>query len=264
MTEDRSGDTFASLMKVRKFCLIATERTGSSFLRQVLQRFPKVACHSELFNSRPGPDCVHQKYVDLTLTAAEMAERDADPLRFLSRVEQQSLERAEMCGFKLMISHQPTVLEHVLSSDEYKVIVISRENRLAQYSSEAIARKTDIWGRVTVSQGSPQVQIIFDKAEFKKYCEKLSSSYDLVTHRLEDTNRAFSLKYHQILDERAIEELLSFLGVDPDRSIGELLGRASLVKQNTSNILDRFSNPDDAIAAMREMGREDWLQERVS
>lgn len=261
MTEDRSGDTFASLMKVRKFCLIATERTGSSFLRQVLQRFPKVACHSELFNSRPGPDCVHQKYVDLTLTAAEMAERDADPLRFLSRVEQQSLERAEMCGFKLMISHQSTVLEHVLSSDEYKVIVISRDNRLAQYSSEVIARKTDIWG---VSQGSPQVQIIFDKADFKKYCEKLSSSYDLVTHRLEDTNRAFYIKYHQILDERVIEELLSFLGVDSDRPTCELLGLASLVKQNTSNILDRFSNPDEVIAAMREMVREDWLQERVS
>jgi len=45
--------------------------------------------------------------------------------------------------------------------------------------------------------------------------------------------------------------------------VADLIRSIPQMKQNTARILDRFSNPEEVVAAMREMDREDWLLEEA-
>lgn len=245
-------------MRVRKFCLLATPRTGSSYLRQVLQNAPGVACHSELFNVRPGPDCFHREYFSTELTSAAISERDKDPLGFLARVEQQSLERASLCGFKLMLDHNQQVLDHVTCSEDYQLVVVYRANRLAQFSSELIARATDSWG--TTTKGGPQVRMLFDVLHFERYRNNLDERYEQLYGNAH-TGAMYWIEYNEIFDELALRKLFKFLGVST--KIQEAMNKASLVKQNTPRVVDRFANPQDVVDEMRRLGREDWLEEAI-
>lgn len=248
-------------MGTQKFCLLATERTGSNFVRELLRLIPRVACHGELFNRTPPQKLVSlfdPRHRTFDFVSA-IADRDRSPLAVLSQIERLTLETADMCGFKLMLQHQPAVLDHVLSSADYGLVVFWRRNKLAQYSSFEIAMTTDVW----MNRGQPghlEARVRFDERAFTNFVARQATRYDAVRGRLEATRRSyFDLEYTAITNEGTIEALLTFIGIQPDRPVRELLDRNPVVRQNTPNILDRFSNPEVVIGAMQKMGHEDWL-----
>jgi LPS sulfotransferase NodH len=245
-------------MKPRKFCLLATQRTGSTYVRELLDSVPGVTFHGEIFN----PQDLTRRIVNLGFS---MGDRERDPLAFLAEVERLGLGNAPVFGFHLMIGYHPTVLEHVLSSEDYGPILLSRQNKLAQYSSFVIAMTSGAWVARRDIVNGPQAKILFDPNAFAEFIAKDCRKYDVVLARLRMSGRKYqSLEYAQIRDHTQIAALLAFMGVEPDRSISDLIDRNPYVRQNTPRIIDRFSNPETVLSAMREMGHEDWLGQEAT
>ncbi len=242
-------------MSKKKFCLLATERTGSNFFRELLSSLPRTAFFGEAFN----PVFLPKRILDLGFSQVD---RDRDPLGFLSRIESASGVSGSLFGFKLMIGHNPLILNHVLSSEDYRFIIMSRANKLAQYSSLAIANASGHWHVHRGDAASPETTVPFDPEAFARFITRDSINYDKVLSRLRARTEPYChLEYTASRSADRVGALLDFVGVDPGCSISDLIDRNPCVRQNTPRIIDRFSNPDFVLATMRRMGREDWLTE---
>jgi len=240
-------------MKPRKFCLLATPRTGSHYLRTLLGGLPDVAFYGELFN--PNGDYV-------TAQGFSMKDRDRDPLAFLAEIERKGFERSKIFGFKLMIGQSKLVVDHVLSSDDYQVILLSRENKLAQYSSFIIARTSGVWFVHRGQPKGPEIKVVFDPKDFASFMAQDCRYYETVLARIQNESRPWlHLEYGRMQDQDQVTALLNFMSIESLSSIADLVERNRSVRQNTPRIVDRFTNPETVLSAMRQMGREDWLTE---
>ena len=240
-------------MSPKKFCLLATPRTGSRYLRALLGGIPEVAFYGELFN--PNGDYVRAH-------GLAMEDRDRDPLGFLAEVERTGLKRSSAFGFKLMIGQDQRVVDHVIESEDYQLILMSRQNKLAQYSSFMIAQTSGVWFVHRGQAKSPEVRIAFDPRAFAAFLAQDCGYYEAVLPRLERKGRPwFHVEYARMQNQDQVSALLAFMGIQPHGSIADLVDRNRSVRQNTSKIIDRFSNPEIVLSAMKKMGREDWLLE---
>ena len=245
-------------MKTRKFCILTTARSGSNALVSLLRLVPDTICHGELFSisgvwSALRPDLEIPWSVDT---------RNQNPLVFLADVERRTLALAGTCGFKLFIEHNRRVRRHVFASGEYSIIWLSRANKLAQFASLAVAESSGVWH--SRQQPSPQAAQTahFDLEGLNAFLEK-AERQDAIVKRGLDRHRTpcFALEYRDIKNGRVVDELGAFLGVDPGVSLSALIPSIPHVKQGSSAIIERFSNPEDVVSAMRAMGHEDWLME---
>jgi hypothetical protein len=71
----------------------------------------------------------------------------------------------------------------------------------------------------------------------------------------------FPLEYKQLKNARIIDALGEFLGGTGAGPLSRLLPSIPEVKQGPVAITERFTNPEDVVAAMRELGHEHWLVE---
>ena len=121
------------LPSTQRYVILSTPRTGSSHLVGALEAHPHVACLGELFNLNGGAmrDLgIHSQRV------IDMAKHE--PLAYLQELIDLWSKRAEtkpVFGFKMMLHHDPRVIEHLVRSPEWKVILLRRDNTLAQWSS---------------------------------------------------------------------------------------------------------------------------------
>ncbi len=244
-------------MKTRKFCILTTARYGSNALVSLLRLSPNTICHGELFNksgiwtaAQPGLNLPHS-----------VEARDADPVGFLHDIEQETFKHARMFGFKLFLTHSKTVRAHVISSGDYKIILLSRPNRLAQFASLAAAQQAGIWHtRRTGSQESTPA-VLFDKEEFIAYRDRLDGRYEMVKAELAATGQPyFPLEYQNIKSAPTIRALADFLGMNDESALVFQIDRIPNVRQGRPVVVDRFSNSDDVVAAMRGLGSESWLK----
>lgn len=244
----------------RRFCIVTMARCGSNLLCALLRRVPDVACHNEVFSNR----AIHSFLKEELETSLE--ERDRDPLGFLEQLENLTFEKCPASGtfgFKLFVWHNETVLRHVLTDRNYRVIVLERENKLAQYSSLVMAHSSRSWkrGRRDVKpERAPRAE--FRRADFTKFIRRQEAMYDRVRDGLGDRAH-FRLEYRQLMDDAKVLELLKFIGSEFDGSLQDIRRHVPLRKQNVSEIDRRFENPESAVAAVRELGREEWLVEHV-
>lgn len=245
-------------MKTRKFCIITTARCGSNALVSLLRLVPDTICHGELFNKsgiwtapRPALDLPHS-----------VADRDRDPVGFLRDIESETLKRAGTFGFKLFVAHGPVVRGHVMSAGEYRIILLSRPNRLAQYSSLAVAQASGIWHTRRTRSADAPATVRFDRAAFDAYMHRIDHASAIVRAELEIHGPpSFAIEYQDIKNDRVLDALADFLGMDRGGALTGAIGSIPHIKRSPSVIIDRFSNPEDVVAAMREIGHEDWLNE---
>ena len=238
-----------------KFCLLTSERTGSNFVRELLSSLPGAVFFGEVFN----PVFLPKRLADLGFSQAE---RDPDPLGFLARLESRPIPPGSFFGFKLMIGHNPLVLNRVLSSEDYRVIVMSRANKLAQYSSLAIANTSGRWHVHKSDAAGPETKVAFDPDLFARFIARDSVNYRGVLSRLQARRQPYChLEYTASRTPDQIAALLDFVGVKAGCTISDLIDRNPCVRQNTPRIIDRFTNPESVLATLAKLGREDWLAE---
>jgi LPS sulfotransferase NodH len=246
-------------MSNTKFCIITTARSGSNALVSLLSLMPDTICHGELF-SHTGVWLARKPPLDLPRSVSE---RNLDPLAFLRLVEDETSRHAALCGFKLFIGQNRVVLNHVIRSVEYRVVLLSRQNSLAQFASLQVARASGLWqSRRKPAQRAAAPAIRFEMAEFDKFARSLRWQYKKVKTRLEARQHPyFPLEYKQLKNAAVIDALGEFMGGAGAGPLSQLIPSIPEVKQGPVAITERFSNPEEVVAAMRELGHEDWLVE---
>lgn len=245
-------------MNGTRFCVLSNARSGSTALCALLRQHPDVICHREIFSKK--------KIFTSTSPALNLPhtveDRDRDPLGFLSELERRSLEHRPVFGFKLLFAQQEVALQHVLASEDYRIVMLSRDNTLAQYSSLLIAQATGVWHRSKHQPASEAVRVEFEPDRFRRFSAGVRQLQSDAESELRRRNREwFAVEYKEIADPGKAWAMFEFLGLEPTGQAARCVRTMPQVKQNTPRILDRFSNPDDVAAAMREIGCEAWLDE---
>src|SRR5690606_16997605 len=122
------------------FVIVADLRTGSTLLASSLDRHPDVRCYGELFHSEDLPD-----------NRVEGVGRDSASAEALLRALFRGTgERA--CGFKMMTflplaseARWPDAWERLRAVPGLRVLWLTRRDRLAQYASLEVARRTGVY-----------------------------------------------------------------------------------------------------------------------
>jgi hypothetical protein len=162
-------------------------------------------------------------------------------------------------GFKLMLHQHPGLLRDVASRPDVAKVVLLRENLLAVWSSDQVRGATG-QGVVRLHEEVRTAKVAFNPKQFERYVEaKRRQLRWLERVLLASRGPVIRLSYAQLSgDTRATSaRMLSRLKVSGD----EL--QISTVRQNPSDILSRFTNPDAVLAFLRNSNLETWAEPEV-
>jgi len=234
---------------MQKFVLIGMPRVGSNFVVGMLNRHPDILCHYELAN----PSSVIGPMAAASVLTQEFRERD--PVGFVQAAFDSGRAKKAV-GFKIFGGDVSAICQYVLDEQEIRKLVITRPNLLAAFSSQKIALKTGVWGaRSKDDLHSPKIP--FDRVEFEHYRSYAEHFFEGVRKKLLLSGQNYlEIFYDRLHDSEQKKSIFSFLKVDvpKDPSFDSL-------KQNTPNLLERFSNPGDAARHLVSIGRESWSKE---
>ncbi len=230
----------------RVFAIVFLPRTGSNLLAGMLDSHPDVLCHHEIFN----PDAVHRalSYKDTPLSFGTVAERDADPFAFLSRVLGFA-DGHSAVGFKIGPIQNYLVLLSVLLCRRVRKIVLTRRNQLQAYTSTIIATQTRIWSQHEHSSrprqgGNPKVTV--DVHDLRRFVRKRQAFEAAVLAILRITAQDFlRIDYDDIANPAVLRGVLKFVGVRSDITL-----TARTLKQNPATLRDRIENYDEIASAL--------------
>lgn len=237
-------------VNTRKFAIFASPRTGSTLLCAILNRTPGVLCHFELF---------HQEmiqYRNQTIREVDaISARDEDPIGFLRSAYQADVpDGVDLVGFKHFWHLDKHVTEAILADSDIQIIYLARENLIAQYSSEAIARATGKWVAVT-GQPREEVRVAFDVTDFERF-ERYQRNLerDRLSLLSARGRSAFFIEYRNLLDPSLLKRLSQYLGHQVPLDV-----KPEILKQNRSHVPDRFSNPTEVKAYLEKRKLLHWL-----
>lgn len=242
-----------------RFVIISQPRTGSTHLVTRLNGHPEILCNGEIFNSQ----AIYLRWPRTAISAPTLSRlqemRNANPLAFLEEIFATTFERKHI-GFKIFETHDRAVLKHVIRTRDIRKVVLYRSNVLANYSSMKIARASQTWklrrGDSPDSEGSPQVE--FDCAEFVQFHNKYVNFYARIIERLNKASQAFFLmRYDELNDDHIFDSLVRFVGANGD----ELRASSGERKQNTSDIVSRFSNHSTVSEFLESRNLAHWRNE---
>lgn len=238
----------------RRACLVAEPRSGSNLLASLLDSHPAIAFHFELFN----PDAV---YLAARLRPAlearhggelAPARRDRRPHGWLKRVlktTEAADPAARVVGFKLFAGQCDPVLRHQCRAPEIAVIRLTRRNRLAQYASLKSALASQRW----TDRDGPAIEekVHFEREDFLRYTTVLDAQARQVDAWL-GLKRRCLVTYEDLTEsperrEATLARILEHLGLE----VTPLT--SGLSRQDSRPTLERFDNPGDAIAALKEL-----------
>jgi hypothetical protein len=250
----------------KKFVVLATPRSGSSHLVDLLDSHPQLSCLGELFN----PHGAALRKLGLR-NKNDMRQAGEKPLEFLYRVmaqQQESDPYKPYFGFKLMLHHDPRLIDHVLEDLSWEVIVLERQNLLAQWTSAGLAKKTGRWGpgkkageskkaeaedeeedddldelsddKIPEKAESPKV--VFNAEKYEQYCFRMHARYASIYNRLGD--RPYFKLFSEEIDA-SHPALLEFLGVAPVEM------QSTRPRQNSSSMRDRIKNYESYVRYAR-------------
>lgn len=234
------------------YVILCHARTGSNYLVNALANHPDIEAHNELF---------HEKTIfranDAVNDPDEIARRDADPVTFLKAV----LEKTSrpVCGFKHLLFYHEAITDYVMDN-AFHLILLERENILAQYSSLQIAHQTGQWTLFPGDAPVPTQRILWDEADFEAYRRDYIQVYaDLKQRAAQRTHPVLHLSYTDLFIPERIGRVFPFLGLPDKRPQDASMTR----KQNTSDIALRFDQPDRVRDYMARIGRPQWEAEHI-
>jgi LPS sulfotransferase NodH len=240
-----------------QFVIVASPRTGSSHLTDLLNNQPDILCNGEVFHRRrvfvrwPKGELEKKAVKKLTET------RDKDPAAFKDYIFSKNFGRAHV-GFKIFNNQNNIVLRTVLDERDILKIILYRRNVLAIYSSFAIAGKTGKWNLSKSSEDQEQQKTIFDPQKFLNFHNRYTNFYRRVLNRIISNGQSFHfLNYDEINDPILFNSLVtSITGIAVEARL-----ESGHAKQNSSDILSRFSNPAEVEGFLAARGLMHWAYE---
>ena len=242
-----------------RFVIIGSPRTGSSYLTQRLRRQTDILCHGEVFHQRHV--WVYWPKRDLTdAVRAELDElRRTNPEALLARVFATDYGRA-CVGFKIFGGQCDDVLSSIIADPSIRKVVLFRRNVLANYSSALAAGRSGSWSTTEMPSDGSRPKVQFRAGRFIRFHNEYIAFYRRVIAELNEKREPFQLiNYEDIGDPFMFECLINFIGGDP--ALGQKTLKNQLKKQNTTDIMSRFSNPDEVAAFLTVRRLLHWAHE---
>lgn len=236
----------------KQFCIISMPRSGSNQLFTLLNSHPEVVCHGELFNRKAIYSAL-RRWPEMSAAGkvAALLARSAAPRRFLDHHVQKSRDawpKASAIGFKLFPYHSRRILRHVCTSQSFEIIYLERNNRVLQYASDRIARKTNVWLATAHGSRAGKVEKAdFSMCDFLGYVSRLDH-YDRVVRSALGDKPFLEIVYEDI--DRSLPAVQEFLGVEAMNAL-----KSRVQKQNPDDWTKRFSDPDRVLEAL---GSTEW------
>jgi len=239
---------------LQRFCVIAQARSGSEYLTTRLNEHPDIACHRELYNRRTVYSALTGPW---KAKLPQVEWRDEHPLEALEQVvalSDQAFPDKRIFGFKLFLNHNQEVRKHIREDERYKLVVLERGNKLAQFVSTLTARETGRWSvfndkKDKTATGTVQVDV--DIGELARFVELEDQRYGQFNKRIAGRAGVIHLKTEEL--EPRFAEVLDFLEVDVSPELREVRGR-----QNPSPLAARIRNWDQVHDWLGQHGRLAW------
>jgi hypothetical protein len=249
-----------------KFLIVSRKRTGSTMLRTALDSHPNIRCLGEIFRidkpltERPGTLKTIKKLNPIKYNSSEELERSIrdKPINFFDSVLEKN-SRMLAFGCKIFKRHHEKLVKEAISRDDFRIIILCRDNQLALYSSQKVADKT---GRHNIFKSdlfnkyhkNPN-KVKFNQDEFVKYRNRVRRFNDFVEMIIENAIcPVMKLEYATLIKMGNYEDVLNFLEVNPKVPI-----QPKTVKRNDGPIENRFLNPDEVKSYLHKIGKISWL-----
>ncbi len=226
---------------MKKFIIVSSQRTGSSFLRTLLDSHPKICCVAELLDAKKSVPFNNYIGDSVVKKISYLAFRKQLLYDFLNNFYCSS-GTFEAVGFKLMYSHTsfipykfPMVLSYV-KENNIAVIHLTRQNILKTYISRLNAQKTRIY------HSKEQVKVQKIHLPVKGLLKQLKSLHEEQVRwekRLAKFN-TLAVKYETFTAARKDQEkrVLNFLGVDSSIALSSELKK--IVPPGLDNIIENY------------------------
>jgi hypothetical protein len=240
-------------MPNQRFVIFAHTRTGSYNLVSLLDSHPQIDCHGELLQPVGPPFSRHTSII------GQMEDRyhsfEYRRLHYEGFLEHVFKRSDCIVGFKLIaIQHMPAMV-YCIMEPTIKVIYVYRDNLLAAYSSEQIAKKTG-QNMVKTDDTVKRVKVVFDAKEFETRRQARESRHELYMELLKRSGSDYlTLEYNELVLRKTQNDILTFL------SASRVDLNTSYRKRNTNDIVARYSNPDEVRSHLLEIGRPNWAME---
>jgi LPS sulfotransferase NodH len=231
--------------------VLTVPRTGSTMLCGLLGQFERAEMHFELFHEteiqfREGP----------VTDPKAFRVRNTDPVAFAEDIFAGAWRRgASLVGFKLFAFHDHRVLRRTVEDERTKIIVLSRSNTLAQYSSRRLAEATGAW-QLEAGAKPERVWIPFDVGDFEAFEQAIHRRMREITVLLSEFGRqALFVEYTALRQDACIDRISDFLGLPAPISL-----LPTTVRQNPVRTIDRFKNREEVLNYLRARDRLAWAQ----
>lgn len=234
------------------FVIMGAARTKSSYLEKLLDSHPNVVCHSELFHQKK----MMSKLSNYNEQKFYLSWRNTNPVDFLKFIYEETAKtypQINTIGCKLLLyAYQVNRGFEALMQFKPKVIFLNRKNKLAWYSSLKIAFQTNIWS--TGSLSNKQHQTTFNQEDYEGLVETQLFIDNVTLSKLREHEINFiQLEYEEIGSPENIERMLNFLEL-PRADLN-----TTLVQQNSSDLLTRFTNPQEVVDFAVSIEKIEWL-----
>jgi LPS sulfotransferase NodH len=193
-----------------KFFILGRSRTGSNFLRGLLNSHPHARVFGELFQN---PQEITWGFPNYSRGKRYFQPFKQAPVQFLTREIYRKVPRQiQAVGFKIFYYHAQTpewkpIWTFLLEHKEIRVVHIKRQNILQTHLSKARAEQSGEWANITGKKGKvPPVRLSYeDLLEDFTRTREMEASYDALfadhpMHEViyEDLARDYQAKMQQV------------------------------------------------------------------
>jgi LPS sulfotransferase NodH len=200
-----------------RFIILGRSRSGTNFLRGLLNSHSQIVVLGELFQSKKAIGWAYPGYMK---SQKDLALFHEEPVRFLeSRVFKRFPRRTSAVGFKIFYYHAQDDLwkpiwSYLVEQKNIKVIHNKRRNILRTHLSRKLAGMTDVWVNTGGdSQDSRRVTLDYDEC-LKDFTQtrEWENTYDA----LFADHKKVEIFYEDLATDYVSEmqRLQAFLGVD--------------------------------------------------
>ena len=250
---------FLAWLSNMRFVIIASARTGSSHLTDKLREHPDILCHGEVFH--PHEVWVYRPKGKIgNEVRAELRElRGTDPEALLERVYSENYGRTSV-GFKIFRGHCDPIMDKLVNDASVRKVVLYRRNVLANFSSALAAKDSGKWGTRKSPEKQPDLRVHFRPQHFMRFHQRYVNFYKGIIETLNKNREVFHvMDYEDINNPYLFAALVNYLGGDPEQC--QERTRKPLKKQGRTDILSRFSNPDDVRTFLEKQKLLHWMYE---
>lgn len=226
---------------LNRFAIVGHARTGSNYLLDGLISSKLIIAYHEIF-------------ADHNRTIGENFEK------VLSQLYRNESRSTRIVGFKLFYNHlTEEEWNKFLSHDEFRIIHLTRANRLRTIVSLDVAFKTDEWTRSSHAREKQLVEkrISLDTSSLLGRLEQIQAQESLARERFKD-RPMFEVVYEEMVrdPQKIFQAIGEFLGVD-DIDFTKI----KIIRQNSEKLDQLIINYDEVCQLLRNSKFADYLND---